>query len=81
MREGSPKGMVWCYPPVCPIVMTPLKDGSPIFGGGVALLDSSLERASQFIKAFGERRGDLHVTECQHREVTLMPLHQPEKTR
>lgn len=36
----------------------------------------SLERACQFVKAFGERGGDLHVTERQHREVRLMPLYQ-----
>lgn len=42
----------------------------------VVLLALSLERACQFIKAFGERGGDLHVTQRQHGEVRLMPLYQ-----
>lgn len=40
-----------------------------------------LERACEFIKAFGERGGDLHVTERQHRQVHLVPLDQPEGTK
>lgn len=37
-----------------------------------------LKRAREFVKAFSERGGDLHVTERQHRQVRLVPLHQPE---
>lgn len=39
-------------------------------------LGSSLQCAREFVKAFCERGGDLHIAERQHREVILMPLHQ-----
>lgn len=40
---------------------------------------SGLQRPCEFIKAFGERGGNLHVTQCKNREVRLVPLHQPDK--
>ncbi len=41
-------------------------------------LSSGLQRAREFVKAFGERGGDLHSAQRQHREMIFMPLHQPE---
>lgn len=46
-------------------------------GGQGVLWASGLEGARQFVKAFGERGGDLHVAEGQDRQVGLMPLDQP----
>lgn len=43
-------------------------------------LGSSLQCVREFIKAFRERGGDLHIAERQHREVVLMPLHQSAHT-
>lgn len=39
-------------------------------------LSSGLQRAREFVKAFGERGGDLHSAQRQHREMIFMPLHQ-----
>lgn len=55
-RHGSP---VAVFPPVVS------GEGTGWQGGGaveVGLLALSLERARQFVKAFGKRGGDLHVT-------------------
>lgn len=44
-------------------------------------LGSSLQSVREFIKAFRERGGNLHIAERQHREVILMPLHQSIHTK
>lgn len=58
-----------CSPPADPLRLTgglllssQERDGWVGGGSEVVLLPSSLERARQFVKAFGERGGNLHVT-------------------
>lgn len=43
-------------------------------------LGSSLQCVREFVKAFRERGGNLHIAERQHREVILMPPHQSAHT-
>lgn len=41
----------------------------------------SLERARQFVKAFGKRGRHLHVTQREYREMRLVLLYQPKRRR